>query len=384
MLMHRPLNLHFTEQQIMGLAHQEQQQEQSNNSLFLLDALYCKEHWDDDEEDELLQRGFDESDDDEINDKSIKNGSFFVEQDLFWEDEELRSLFSKEQERAHHGRDPDLGESRGEAVEWILRVNAHFGFSALTAILAVNYLDRFITSRPFQGDKPWMTQLVSVACLSLAAKVEETHVPLLLDMQVEERKCVFEAKTIQRMELVVLSTLNWKMNPVTPMSFIDHIVRRLGLKTCLQWEFMKRCECVLLSVLLDSKFTHFLPSVLATVTMLLVIDQVEPSNNKIEYKNQLMSALKMSKDKIDECYQLILESNLSIKGHTLKRKHYQLEPRSPNGVIDAWFSCDSSNDTWVASAGSSVSSSPEPLFKKKKHELCLGGFNNSVAVDVLD
>ncbi|KAK9163823.1 hypothetical protein Syun_004725 [Stephania yunnanensis] len=296
---------------------------------------------------------------------------------------ELNTLFSKEQESGHHGRDPDLGDSRREAVEWILRVNAHFGFSALTAILAVNYLDRFITSRHFQQDKPWMTQLVAVACLSLAAKVEETHVPLLLDLQVEERKCVFEAKTIQRMELVVLSTLNWKMNPATPMSFIDHIVRRLGLKTRLHWEFMRRCECVLLSVLIDSKFTHFLPSVLATVTMLHVIDQVEPCNNQIEYKNQLLSALKMSKDKIDECYQLILESSLSIKGHTLKRKHYQPEPGSPNGVIDAWFSCDSSNDSWAASAGSSVSSSPEPLFKKKKHELCLGGFNNA-AVDVLD
>jgi hypothetical protein len=29
-----------------------------------------------------------------------------------------------------------------------------------------------------------MTQLAAVACLSLAAKMEETHVPLLLDLQV--------------------------------------------------------------------------------------------------------------------------------------------------------------------------------------------------------
>lgn len=65
----------------------------------------------------------------------------------------------------------------------------------------------------------------------------------------EETTYVFEAKTIQRMELLVLSTLNWKMNPVTPLSFIDHIIRRLGLKTHLHWEFLRRCERFILSVI---------------------------------------------------------------------------------------------------------------------------------------
>ncbi|KAF5190281.1 Cyclin-d3-1, partial [Thalictrum thalictroides] len=66
---------------------------------------------------------------------------------------------------------------------------------------------------------------------------------------VEETKYVFEAKTIQRMEHLVLSTLHWKMNPVTPLLFLDHIIRRLGLNTNLHWEFMKRCERLLLSVI---------------------------------------------------------------------------------------------------------------------------------------
>lgn len=61
---------------------------------------------------------------------------------------------------------------------------------------------------------------------------------------------MFEAKTIQRMELLVLSTLHWKMNPVTPISFFDHIIRRLGLKTThLHWEFLEKCESLLLSVI---------------------------------------------------------------------------------------------------------------------------------------
>lgn len=54
----------------------------------------------------------------------------------------------------------------------------------MTAVLAANYYDRFVTSFCFQKDKPWMSQLAAVACLSIAAKVEETQVPLLLDLQV--------------------------------------------------------------------------------------------------------------------------------------------------------------------------------------------------------
>jgi cyclin D3 len=65
---------------------------------------------------------------------------------------------------------------------------------------------------------------------------------------VEDTKYLFEAKTIQRMELLVLSTLKWKMHPVTPLSFLDHIISRLGLKTNVHWEFLRRCEHLLLYV----------------------------------------------------------------------------------------------------------------------------------------
>lgn len=68
-------------------------------------------------------------------------------------------------------------------------------------------------------------------------------------MQVEETRYVFEAKTIQRMELLVLSTLRWRMHPVTPLSFIEHIVRRLGLRSRLHWDFFKRCERLLVSLI---------------------------------------------------------------------------------------------------------------------------------------
>lgn len=151
--------------------------------------------------------------------------------------------------------------------------------------------------------------------------------------QVEGTKYVFEAKNIQRMELLVLATLQWKMQPVTPLSFIDHVIRRIRLKPHLHLEFLRRCERLLLSVvsgkhprnflwgklnifdkyegqrkrfiyswavvhkfsnIVGSRFVGYLPSVLATATMMHVIYQVEPCNH-IEYENQLLGVLEISK-----------------------------------------------------------------------------------------
>lgn len=148
------------------------------------DALYCEED------------RFDEEDDDEVDgiQTTAAESSVDRQQDPSWEEDdveeeaELLSLLSKER-----GARPDVGEdgcaalaaARREAVEWMLGVWGVYGFSALTAVLAVDYLDRFLSGSRLQRDnKPWMTQLVAVACLSLSAKVEETHVPLLLDLQV--------------------------------------------------------------------------------------------------------------------------------------------------------------------------------------------------------
>ena len=46
--------------------------------------------------------------------------------------------------------------------------------------------------------------------------------------QVGELKFVFEGKTIQRMELLVLSTLKWKMQACTPFSFIDYFLGNIN------------------------------------------------------------------------------------------------------------------------------------------------------------
>lgn len=352
------------------------------NHVSLLDTLYCsEEHW---EEDELDQAEEEYSDNNYLNANTIINSpespSLLFESDMFWDEQELTSLLEKEQHNPLSTcleSNPASEGARREGVEWMLKVIAHYSFSALTAVLAVNYFDRFLFSFHFQNGKPWMTQLTAVACLSLAAKVEETQVPLLLDLQVEESRYLFEAKTIKRMEILVLSTLGWKMNPPTPLSFLDYITRRLGLKDHLCWEFLRRCDGILLSLLGDWRYTNYLPSELATATMMHVVKSVEP-RLEAEYQSQLFGILGIDKEKVNECSKLVLElwSGYEQGKQCMKRKFGSV-PGSPNGVIDMSFSCDSSNDSWAVAA--SVSSSPEPLSKKSRTEeqLLLNRSSNS-------
>lgn len=287
---------------------------------------------------------------------------------IFWDQEELSSLLAKEQKNQLFNtlqNNPILASCRGEAVEWILKVKARYSFSTLTVVLAVNYLDRFLFSFRFQNDKLWLTQLVAVACLSLAAKVEETHVPLYVDLQVEESRYLFEPKTVKRMEILVLSTLGWKMNPVTPLSFLDYMTRKLGLKGYLCLEFLRRCETVLLSVFADSRLMGYVPSVLATAIMMRVVNIVEPRLG-VEYQDQFMGILGIDKEKVKECYKVMVEVVLGYdeegKQSKLKKRKFECIPCSPNDVMEGSFSCDSSNnESWELGASAKKTRNQDQL-----------------------
>uniref|UniRef100_A0A0E0NR64 Cyclin N-terminal domain-containing protein n=1 Tax=Oryza rufipogon TaxID=4529 RepID=A0A0E0NR64_ORYRU len=66
-------------------------------------------------------------------------------------------------------------------------------------------------------DKEWALQLLSVACLSLAAKVEERRPPRLPEFKLD----MYDCASLMRMELLVLTTLKWQMITETPFSYLN-------------------------------------------------------------------------------------------------------------------------------------------------------------------
>ncbi|KAI6704766.1 hypothetical protein NL676_007728 [Syzygium grande] len=236
----------------------------------------------------------------------------FMKQEKLEEEEEeedelaLQTLLSREEQahyeplfrsyRDHLQEDSALNGDRREAIKWMNRVCRRYAFSCFTEILSVDYYDRLLANIRVAEMKPWMVQLVAVACLSLAAKVNEIHVPTLSALQVEGPSYMFEPKTVQRMELLVLSTLEWRMNPVTPFSFLNHIIGRLHFHTSSQMDqFLTLFELYLLALLSDSRFLRYRPSVIAAVVTCRSIEKMRCEGIQIDcYRNALRDSLKWS------------------------------------------------------------------------------------------
>lgn len=209
-----------------------------------------------------------------------------------------------------------------------------------------------------------MLQLVSVACLSLAAKMEETDVPLLVDLQVGS-DYVFESRTIQRMELLVLSTLDWRMSSVTPFSYISYFIQRFNLSDGAQCVLRSRSHELILCALKELVFLDYRPSSIAAAAALCAIQEMFPGQFA-EYKKILFAILPSLDDSLEGCFLSMLELFLEPFYANRRNEYCAISvPQSPVGVLDASFSSD--NESTIRSIESSPSVCiSSPVSKKRK------------------
>ncbi|XP_047327074.1 cyclin-D4-1-like [Impatiens glandulifera] len=250
-------------------------------------------------------------------------------------------------------RDLDF-DARMQAIEWIGKVHAHFNFGPLCSYLSINYLDRFLSIYELP-DKAWMMQLLAVTCLSIAAKMEETEMPLSLDLQVGEMKFLFEGKTIQRMELLVLSRLKWRMKAVTPFSFIDYFLRKIYItdETPPKSHILHSIRLIS-SIVKGIDFLEYRPSEIAAAVAMAVVE---------DDKEKLISLFiqHVDKERLLRCFELINGLHLSDKAPSVIS---QSIPQSPIGVLDAaGLSYRSDESIAVSSADCSPI---DPKAKKRK------------------
>lgn len=250
--------------------------------------------------------------------------------------------------------------ARQESVAWILKVHAYFGFQPLTAYLSVNYLDRFLYSRRLPQNSGWPLQLLAVACISLAAKMEELRVPSLLDIQVEGSKYIFEPRTIRRMEFFVLSVLDWRLRSITPFSFISYFAYKLDSTGTYTGILISRATQIILSNIQESSFLEYWPSCIAAATILCAAHDI-PSFSVVNPELAESWCEGLNKEKIFSCYQLmqgIAVVNINNRGRKRPRILPQLRvmTRATIGLGDSSSSSSSSspckrrklnNNLWV-------------------------------------
>ena len=144
--------------------------------------------------------------------------------------------------------DPVSEVWRRKLCEWCYEVVDHFGFDREVVSVALNYLDRFVSSRAKEAGSSITRrefQLFAVTSLYMAIKVhgeteslEGPRQKLRIDAFVQLSRGFFQISVIEEQERAILKALAWNVNPPTSLKFIASFLR-----LCPKWQSYNRSHC---------------------------------------------------------------------------------------------------------------------------------------------
>uniref|UniRef100_A0A0D3FF53 Cyclin-like domain-containing protein n=1 Tax=Oryza barthii TaxID=65489 RepID=A0A0D3FF53_9ORYZ len=204
-----------------------------------------------------------------------------------------------------------MKNARAWCVGWIVKTNAGFRFSLKTAYVAVTYLDRFLARRCVDRDKEWALQLLSVACLSLAAKVEERRPPRLPEFKLD----MYDCASLMRMELLVLTTLKWQMITETPFSYLNCFTAKFRHDER-KAIVLRAIECIFASIKVISS-VGYQPSTIALAAILIARNK-ETAPNLDELKSVVGSLWQqLDTGHVYSCYnKMMIQEDRSMQSTT--------------------------------------------------------------------
>lgn len=116
-------------------------------------------------------------------------------------------------------KQPDITNSmRAILVDWLVEVGEEYKLQSETLYLAVNYIDRFLSSMSVLRGK---LQLVGAAAMLLASKFEEIYPPEVAEF-VYITDDTYTKKQVLRMEHLVLKVLSFDLAAPTVNQFLTH------------------------------------------------------------------------------------------------------------------------------------------------------------------
>ncbi|XP_066386680.1 cyclin-D5-1-like [Miscanthus floridulus] len=240
--------------------------------------------------------------------------------------------------------------ARRATVEWIFETRAYFGFSHRTAYLAISYMDRFCLHRCMDRSvMPWAARLLAVACVSLAAKMEEYRAPALSEFRADD-EYDFSSVCIRRMELLVLSTLGWRMGDVTPLDYLPCLSSRLprdggggggGLVAA-------KAAALIFSAAESASVLDYRPSTVAVAAVLAAAHGAMAKEALESKMSSLSPSCLLDKDDVHACYSTMLSESSSATPSKLAAKR----PPPPTSSGSTTFSSVDAASSLEAAADS--------------------------------
>lgn len=127
----------------------------------------------------------------------------------------VSALFDIESDHIPSFKCTDVHSSiRHHSFTLISQAQISYNVDRFTAYLAVSYIDRFLSKQVVLENKPWIIHILVIASLSLAAKMRNIINPITFNEG-------GWSQSIHRMEILILTTLQWRLRSITPYAFLQ-------------------------------------------------------------------------------------------------------------------------------------------------------------------
>lgn len=150
---------------------------------------------------------------------------------------------------------------RGVLVDWLIEVHTRFHLVPETIFLAVNIVDRFLSTKIVELDR---LQLVGITAMFIASKYEEVLSPHIHNFK-HVADDGFSEEEILKAERYVLAALNYDLSYPNPLNFL----RRISKADNYDIQCRTLAKYFLEISLLDHRFMKYTPSHIAAASMYL-------------------------------------------------------------------------------------------------------------------
>lgn len=218
----------------------------------------------------------------------------------------LREMEVKTRPKAGYmKKQPDITNSmRAILVDWLVEVGEEYKLQNETLYLAVNYIDRFLSSMSVLRGK---LQLVGTAAMLVASKFEEIYPPEVAEF-VYITDDTYTKKQVLRMEHLVLKVLSFDLAAPTINQFLTHYFLHHSVNKQVESLSMYLGE---LSLVDSDPFLKYLPSQTAAAAYVLANHTVTGGS----WPNSLVEMTGYSLEDLMPCVEDLHRMYLSAAQH---------------------------------------------------------------------
>lgn len=195
---------------------------------------------------------------------------------------------SEQQDGQPHHRHPSLAHEikiivhscptvwREKICEWCYQVVDHCNIDRDVVSIALSYFDRYLSCHTSIADTDTVFQLVAMTSIYLAVKLHSTRKISISSISSLSKGC-FRVDQILKMEICIIKSLRWHLNPPTPsiyLNVVNPLIDASVIDPQASFEIAELSRYLLELSVCDGYFIDMKPSSIAYAAILVAMENL--------------------------------------------------------------------------------------------------------------